>query len=89
MLERFRGRPEAPHLQGLLAEEMLVGEDGAGRELNDCLGRISCHKTQRSAGGLVDKAAAGELSPGETEELRRLRRGSERRQRDWNDCGRQ
>ncbi len=40
LLERFRDRAEAPHLESLLTEEMLLEESGAALELNDCLERI-------------------------------------------------
>ena len=74
LVERFRERPEGPHLEALLADEMLITEDGAARELADNLARIVASGQRRRLEELVAKASEGALSAEEKEELRHLRR---------------
>ena len=74
LVERFRERPEGRHLEALLADEMLIAEDGAARELADNLARIVASGQRRRLEELVAKASDGALSAEEKEELRHLRR---------------
>ncbi len=75
LLERFRGRPEAPHLQRLLADDSLVrDEDRAAVEFTDCLERIASSHREARLEALVAKAAEQALSQQEREELRELSR---------------
>ncbi|MDJ0929310.1 MAG: DNA primase [Gammaproteobacteria bacterium] len=76
LLERFRERREGPHLEALLAEEMLVDEAAAARELADCLARIVASEEEARLEALVAKAAVQELTSQEREELRGLRRSA-------------
>lgn len=73
LVERFRDRPEGPHLEALLAEEMLISEDGAPAQLIDNLERIILDDAQLRLAELVAKAGAEGLSDIEKEELRSLR----------------
>jgi DNA primase len=74
VLERFRERKELPHLQALLAEEMLLERDGAARELKQCLERILASRHALRLEELAAKAASNQLSADEREELRGLHR---------------
>ena len=74
LVERFRQRPECPHLEALLAEDPLVGEEAAEQELADCLARLVERHEDRRLAELVAKAAEQELTAAEREELRGLRR---------------
>ncbi|MBN8280701.1 MAG: hypothetical protein J0M16_08845, partial [Gammaproteobacteria bacterium] len=74
LLERFRERPELPHLAQLLAEEPLVGEDGAAAEFAGCLERILAAAVQQELSSLLQKAGDGALSPAERERLAALQR---------------
>jgi len=74
LLERFRERPELPHLAQLLTEEPLVGEDGAAAEFRGCLGRILSAATQQELADLLQKAGQEGLSPAERERLAALQR---------------
>ena len=74
LVERFRQRPECRHLEALLAEDPLVGEEAAGKELADCLTRLTELGQERRLAELVAKAAERELTAAEREELRGLRR---------------
>ena len=74
LVEKFRDRSEGPHLQSLLAEEMLVGESAAIKELADCLARIVSDAQQRRLEELATKANESGLTTLEKEELRTLRR---------------
>ncbi len=78
LLERYRERPEGPHLEGLLTEEILLGEASAEQELVDCLDRIIHSERDARLATLVDKAGAQGLSDEEREELRELHRGKQR-----------
>jgi DNA primase len=73
-LERFRERPELPHLEALLAEEMLLERDSAARELKECLERMLSARQVQRLEELAAKAASDELSAAELEELRGLHR---------------
>jgi len=75
LVERFRGRPEAPHLEALLAEEMLISEDGAPAQLIDNLERIMLDDAQLRLEELVAKADAEGLTDAEKDEIRSLRQG--------------
>ena len=74
LLERFRERPEWPHLAQLLTEEPLVGEDGAAAEFQGCLGRILSAATQQELATLLQKAGEEGLSAAERERLATLQR---------------
>ncbi|MDH5254729.1 MAG: DNA primase [Gammaproteobacteria bacterium] len=74
LLERFRERPELPHLAQLLTEEPLVGEDGAAAEFRGCLGRILSAATQQELAALLQKAGQEGLSTAERERLATLQR---------------
>jgi DNA primase len=74
LLERFRGRRELPHLSQLVAEELLVGEEGADREFQDCMERLTAAATQQELAQLLNKAGHGPLSPDELERMRSLQR---------------
>jgi len=74
LLERFRERPELPHLAQLLTEEPLVGEDGAAAEFQGCLGRILSAATQQELAALLQKAGEEGLSVTERERLATLQR---------------
>jgi DNA primase len=74
LLERFRDRPESPHLEALLAEEMLVDEAGASAELTDSLARIVSSAAEQRLEELVEIAVDRDLNAEEKAELRRLRR---------------
>jgi len=72
LLERFRERPEHPHLTALLAGELLVDEEGARQELDDCLAKLHAALQQQRVGELLAAAAAGSLDAARREELRAL-----------------
>ncbi len=74
LLERFRERPELPHLAQLLTEEPLVGEEGAADEFRGCLGRILSAATQQELAALLQKAGQEALSAAERERLATLQR---------------
>ncbi|MEO8225227.1 MAG: DNA primase, partial [Gammaproteobacteria bacterium] len=74
LLERFRDRPEMPHLAQLLAEEPLVGPDGAAAEFRGCLVRILSAATQQELAALLQKAGEESLSELERERLAALQR---------------
>jgi DNA primase len=73
LLERFRDRSEAPHLVGLLAEEVLIDEAGALAELIDSLQRIADGVEHQRLEELIDKAESSGLNAAEKDELRKLR----------------
>jgi DNA primase len=73
LLERFRDRSEAPHMVGLLADEVLIDETGASAELSDSLQRIAAGLEQQRLEELIEKAESAELDAAEKDELRRLR----------------
>ncbi len=72
LLERFRERPEFPHLQKLLAEEPLVGEDAAEQELAGCFRQLLRQSQQSRLTELLGRAAEARLSEAERSELRDL-----------------
>ncbi|MBT8442454.1 MAG: DNA primase [Gammaproteobacteria bacterium] len=72
LIERFRERPEGPHLEALLAEDMLIGEDGAAAQLIDNLERIMRYEVQHRLAELVVKANAEGLTDAEKDEFRNL-----------------
>jgi len=74
LLERFRDRPELPHLAQLLAEEPLVAPDGAAAEFEGCLGRLLSAATQQELATLLQKAGQEALSGPERERLATLQR---------------
>jgi DNA primase len=74
LLERFRDRPELPHLAQLLAEEPLVGPEGAAAEFRGCLGRLLSAATQQELATLLQKAGQEALSGPERERLATLQR---------------
>ncbi len=74
LMERFRDRPELPHLAQLLAEEPLVGPEGAAAEFRGCLGRLLSAATQQELFMLLQKAGQEALSGPERERLAILQR---------------
>ncbi|MCK6369867.1 MAG: toprim domain-containing protein, partial [Gammaproteobacteria bacterium] len=74
LVERFRDRPEYPHLMELLSQTQLVSESSATRELSDSLHRILALEREERLADLVAKAEAGALSAEERAEFRRLQR---------------
>jgi DNA primase len=76
LVERYRERPEGPHLEALLAEDILISEEGAALQLADNLERILRDDVQLRFEELIEKADSAGLSDAEKEELRGLRRGS-------------
>jgi DNA primase len=74
LLERFRGRPELPHLEQLVAGEPLVGPEAAEREFADCIARLYSGAVQQKLAGLLAKAGRETLSQAEKDELRALQR---------------
>ena len=74
LLERWRDRPEYPHLAGLLAEEPLVNDEGAAREFAGCLQRLASAAVQHEHTRLLQKAGLDGLSAPERERLTRLQR---------------
>jgi DNA primase len=74
LLERFRDRSELPHLAQLLAEESLVGAEGAAAEFRGCLDRLLSAATQQELARLLQKAGQEGLSATERERLATLQR---------------
>ena len=74
LVERFRDRPEGPHLGELLTGQLLVSEAAAARELADSLQRIVAQGRDERLAELVAKAAADGLTAAEKEEFRQLQR---------------
>jgi len=74
LLEKFRDRPEGPHLVALMTEEILVDEEAAATELADSLDRIVGDAEHQRLAELVDLANERSLNAAELDELRRLRR---------------
>jgi DNA primase len=73
LLERWRDRPEHPHLLGLAANEVLVTEDAAAHELGAVLARlVETEGPGRRRAALLAKAREQDLEPAEKEELRVL-----------------
>jgi DNA primase len=72
LLERFRGRPELPHLEQLLANEPMFSEEGAATELAGCLERLRVAALQQKLAGLLGKAGTHGLSVAERAELTAL-----------------
>ncbi|MCC5794371.1 MAG: DNA primase [Chromatiales bacterium] len=74
LLERFRERPERPHLEALLAVEPLVDQDGARRELEDCLGKLRVAAQHQRMSELLSLAGEQRLDSAGRDELRALQR---------------
>lgn len=74
LVERFRDRPEGPHLAELLAAQVLVSEAAAPREFSDSLQRIITLNRDERISELLSKAESGGLTPEEKEEFRQLQR---------------
>ena len=73
LIERFRGRPESPHLEALLAADSTITEvSEKGTQLTDCLQRIIDDSVQQRLADLVTKAQESSLTADEKEELRGL-----------------
>jgi DNA primase len=72
LVERFRGRPEGPHLEEILTLPQALGPEAAGRELADSLDRLVAADRQERMGALFAKGE--QLTPAEKDELRRLQR---------------
>ena len=77
LMERFRERPEGPHLERLLTEELLIGPDAAEQEFAACLARLAARGREDRLEALVEKARDGTLSDAEREELRGVRPDSD------------
>jgi DNA primase len=78
LLERWRDRPEHPHLLSLAANEVLVSEAAAAETLGAVLGRlVESEGPGRRTATLLATARDQGLEPAEKEELRALlgRRG--------------
>jgi DNA primase len=78
LVERFRDRPEGRHLADLLAEDLLVGEDAAARELAGSLERIVLQGQEERLAELVSKASGSSLTAAEKDEFRELQKGRNR-----------
>ena len=74
LVERFRDRPEGPHLSELLVAPLLISEASAPRELADSLKRIVALGRDERMAELVSKAEHGGLTQDEKDEFRRLQR---------------
>jgi DNA primase len=74
LIERFRDRPEGPHLAELLASPVLVSEAAAPQEFADSLRRILALDREERFSELVSKAETGGLTAEEKEEFRQLQR---------------
>jgi len=73
MLERFRDRPELPHLEALLAGDSTITDvSEKDTHLSDCLQRIIDSSVQQRLADLVAKAQDSSLTADEKEEFRRL-----------------
>jgi len=72
LLERFRERPEKPHLEQLLSEEMLVTKQLAAQVLTDNLTRIISDAKRIRLEELVEKMTEGSLSADEKAEFLQL-----------------
>jgi len=73
LIERWRDRPEYPHLLNLAANELLISDDTAGTVLGDTLSQIAHREgPERRTEALLAKARAEGLEPAEKEELREL-----------------
>lgn len=73
LLERFRGRPEGPHLEALLAADSAISEvSEKGTQLIDCLQRIIDASARQRLAILIGKAQDSGLTADEKNEFRRL-----------------
>jgi len=73
LIERWRDRPEYPHLLTLVANELLISEEAAAVVLGDTLRQIVRREgPERRTEALLAKARSEGLSSGEKEELREL-----------------
>lgn len=73
LLERFRDRPECPHLEALLAADSMISEvTDKDTQLTDCLQRIIDEGAEQRLSQLVDKAQDSSLTADEKEELRSM-----------------
>ncbi len=73
LLERWRDRPEHPHLLALAANEILVSETAAPAQLSAALERlIETEGPGKRRAMLLAKARDQGLDPAEKEELREL-----------------
>jgi len=73
LLERFRGRPECPHLEALLAADSTITEVSAkGTQLTDCMQKIIDDSAHQRLADLVAKAQDSNLTADEKDEFRRL-----------------
>lgn len=74
LLERFRDRPELPHLAQLLTEEPLVDAAGAVAEFRGCLDKLLAAAQQQEMSELLRKADQDGLTGLERERLAALQR---------------
>jgi DNA primase len=73
LLERWRGRPEYPHLAKLAAVECIVPDvDAAAAEIRSALGRLVAEHVVSRLHELEQKARVEPLSPTEKAELQEL-----------------
>ena len=74
IIERYRERPEGPHLEDLLKSDSALPAAAAARELADSLQRMVATGRSDRMAALLAKAQAGALSTAEKEEFQRLQR---------------
>lgn len=73
VLERWRGRPEMDALARLAAQESLVSDEAAARELQDTIAKMVEESRPRlKTAQLLEKAADGTISEEEKSELQNL-----------------
>jgi DNA primase len=73
VLERWRGRPDEPHLARLAAMETMVKDvAAAGRELDEALGRLQEESVRRQLDALLEKDRNVGLTKEEKHELQQL-----------------
>jgi DNA primase len=80
VLERWRGTPQAPHLEKLLRWELPGEEARREQELRDALGRLEQQYRERETERLLSKARTSALDASEKQRLKSLLGGD----REWN-----
>ena len=76
LLERWRERPEHPHLLALAANDLLISEEAAPVVIGDTLRQIARRAgPERRTEALIAKARSEGLNPQEKQELRDLLAG--------------
>jgi len=88
LLERWRERPEHPHLLALAANDLLISEEAAPVVIGDTLRQIVRRAgPERRTETLIAKARAEGLSPQEKQELRDLLAGRAEQEQSATDPG--